>query len=462
MRIRLRIRSFFICLALLALAVLRTPDAVLGAEESSPPDEQTRAFREDMIRKGELLTLERCIEIALKRQPNIIAALYTVDVNRNRVGEALSNYYPQIEANASYTRLKPFTGTQKLVSTGLSGTSVSTSTASFDQYSGTLTLNQIIHDFGRTSSQVSISRLNLASSGMDLENVSEQIVLNVKQTYYAVLLAKRNKAVADETVQQFQQHLEQAKGFYEVGTHPKFDVTKAEVDLSNAKLNLIRADNAVRLAVVNLNNAMGVPDAPDYILEDNLSFEKYAITFEGALSTAFTNRPDLKSIIAKRKAAEESIALARANYYPTISGNAAYNVFGTDFPLSSGWSIGAAVSFPIFSGFLTKHQVDEAKANLNVIKANEESQRLSIFLDVQQAYLNLKEAGERVPTAELTVTQAKENLDIANGRYSAGVGSPIEVTDAQVAYTNAETAYSQALADYKVAKAALEKAMGSR
>jgi outer membrane protein TolC len=207
---------------------------------------------------------------------------------------------------------------------------------------------------------------------------------------------------------------------------------------------------------------MGVPEAPEYQLEDNLSFVKYEMAFEEALSTAFSNRPDLKSAAAKRKAAEQAVALAKTGYYPSISGNAAYNVSGSNFPLNTGWNVGATISIPIFSGFLTKYQVEEARANLNVLKANEETQRLTVFLDVQQAYLNLKEAGERVPTAELAVTQAKENLDIANGRYSAGVGSPVEVTDAQVAYTNAETTYIQALSDYKVAKASLEKAMGGR
>jgi outer membrane protein TolC len=425
-------------------------------------EEKVKAAADETIQKGEMLNLERCINIALRRQPNILAAAGMVEVNRNRVGEAKSTYYPQIAANAGYSRIKPLTGAQALVITGISGTTASAPTSAFDQYSGSVTLNQYIYDFGKTPTQVNISRLNLDSAGQDFENISEQTILSVKQGYYAVLQAKRNRAVAQETVKQFAQHLDQAKGFYEVGTHPKFDVTKAEVDLSNAKLNLIRAENTVRLAIVNLNNAMGVPDAPDYQLEDNLSFVKYEMAFEEALSTAFANRPDLKSAIAKRKAAEQAIALAKTGYYPVISGNAAYNVSGSNFPLNTGWNVGATISIPIFSGFLTKYQVEEARANLNVLKANEETQRLTVFLDIQQAYLNLREAEERVPTAELAVTQAKENLDIANGRYSAGVGSPIEVTDAQVAYTNAETTYIQALSDYKVARAALEKAMGSR
>ncbi len=259
----------------------------------------------------------------------------------------------------------------------------------------------------RRRSQVKIQNFNLDSSRSDLENVAEQVVFNVKQAYLGVLQAKRNRDVSADTVKQFQQHLDQAKGFYEVGTKPKFDVTKAEADLSNAKLNLIKAENALRLAVVALNNAMGVPEAPEYIIEDNLSFQKYNITFEDALDKAYKNRPDLKSTIARRQAADKSIDLAKTDYYPVLTGNAGYNWSGeTISSLDHGWNVGAALSFPIFSGFLTKYQVEEAKANLGILKENEESLRQSIFSDVQQAYLNLKQAEESIPTAELGVKQA--------------------------------------------------------
>jgi len=106
--------------------------------------------------------------------------------------------------------------------------------------------------------------------------------------------------------------------------------------------------------------------------------------------------------------------------------------------------------------------VEEARANLNVLSANEESLRQAVFLDVQQSYLNLKDAEERIPTAELIVRQAEENLELASGRYAAGVGNPIEVTDAQVSLSSAKTSYIQALYDYRVSQASLEKAMGAR
>ncbi len=412
-----------------------------------------KAGAEDIIKKGESLNLERCIEIALKRQPAIIAAMNTTNANQNKIGEAKANYYPQIDWSSSASR----TSVGPRTSFGFATRSVI-----YNSYLTGVTLNQNIFDFGKTASQVKIQRLNYDSSLSDLENVSTQIIFNVKQTYYGVLQAKRNRDVSADTVKQFQQHLDQAKGFYEVGTKPKFDVTKAEVDLSNAKLNLIKAENAVRIAVANLNNAMGVPDAPEYILKDNLLFQKYNITFEDALTKAYKNRPDLMSIISKKQAAESSIDLAKKGYYPILTGTAGYDYAGNVFPLERGWNIGATFSLPLFSGFLTKYQVEEAKANLNVLSANEELLRQTVFLDVQQAYLNLKQAEDSIPTAELGVKQAGENLEIANGRYAAGVGNPIEVTDAEVSLLNAKLSYIQALYDYKVARASLEKAMGIR
>jgi outer membrane protein len=104
--------------------------------------------------------------------------------------------------------------------------------------------------------------------------------------------------------------------------------------------------------------------------------------------------------------------------------------------------------------------VKEADANYKAAKANYDLLRQNVVLEVQQAYLNLAAAADRIPTSEIAQRQATENLEIATGRYNAGVGNPIEVTDAQVTYTNAKTTYIQALYDYNVAVAGLEKSMG--
>ncbi len=414
-----------------------------------------------LIKKDETLNLIRCIEIALKNQPNVIAAINNVVAGRSRVGEAEANYYPQVNLSSGYSRISPVTGRAATFS-GVP-TTAGTGPSSFDQYTASAKLSQNIYDFGKTYAQVGVQKYNLDSTTADYENAQTQIVFNVRQAYYTVLVAQKQLDVARETVRQLEQHLEQAKGFFEVGTKPKFDVTTAEVNLSNGKVNLIVAENALQIDIVNLNNAMGVPNAPDYSIEDNLSFQKYGITLDEALQKAYGARPDLKSAVSKRRSAEESIGVAKTGYYPALTGNAEYDWSGESVSsMDRGWSVGAAITIPIFSGFLTKYQVEEAKANLNVSSANEELIRQTVFSDVKQAYLNLKAAEERVPAAELTVRQARENLDLANGRYATGVGSPVEVTDAQVSYTNARATYNTALGDFRIAHAALEKAMGLR
>ncbi len=401
-----------------------------------------QVYAEELVNKDDSLTLERCIEIALKKHPSVVAAKHTIDVNQNKVGEAKSSYYPQLSSISGYNRYWD----------GLSD----------QNYSTALSLNQNIYDFGKTAAQVNIQKFNLDSAQADLENTSDMVIFNVSQGYYTVLKNKRNRDVAQETVAQFDHHLKQAKGFYQAGTRAKFDVTRAEVDLSNSKLSLIKAENALRLAKVSLNNAIGLPYAPDYHIEDNLDFAKYAMPLEQALEQAYDNRADLQSLLAKKKAAAESIELARKGYYPTLSGSASYTWVNEDMSSQKGWKVGASFTIPLFSGFLTTYQVQEYEANLKVLNANEELLRQSILLDIQQAYLNLREAEERISNTQLTVKQAQENLDLVNGRYMAGIGNPIEVTDAQVSYSNAKTSYNQALYDYKIAQASIVKAMGEK
>lgn len=419
------------------------------------------AMGENLIEPGEVLTLEKCIELALKNHPSIIASENTAKAAKSRVYEKTSGFWPQLSANASYSRTRPAETTDSSsVLSGLGGAGGSDQNKSYDAYGISLNLQQLIFDFGKTWDQTKIQDYNRQASDYQLQSTINEITFGVKQAYYGVLVAKRNMDVAQESVDSFQKHLDQAMGFYQVGTRAKFDVTKAEVDLSNAKLKLIQAQNSYRVAMVTLNNAMGLVEAPEYTLEDNLSYQKYEVGFEEALKQAYDNRPDLLALLSQEKAAKKSVELAGLGYLPTLTGNADYKWQGQEFPLADSWDVGAVLSWPLFNGFLTKNQVDENKYNLNVVKANQALLKQSILLEVRQAFLNLQAAEEGIPYAQLVVKQAQENLDLANGRYAAGIGNPVELSDAELAYSNAKYAESQALYNYKIAQASLEKAMG--
>ncbi len=425
----------------------------------------TSAAYGETVQPGESLTLARAIEVGLKNHPNVAAGLSTVKVNEARIGEARSSYFPQVNLTETYTRVGPVSsGSTTVVTSGGTGQSGSASSSAnpFDQYTSSAGLSQMLFDFGKTANQVRIQSLTTDSTRSDLSNTMDQVVLNIKQAYYDLLQAEQNRDLAMDIVRQFQDHLRQATGFYETGKSPKFDVTKAQVDLGNARLSLIKAENQVKLVRVTLNNAMGLPSAPSYTLSDTLVPAKFDLPFDNALDRAYLQRSDLRSIIARKEAAKVSISLAQKGYFPTFSGSANYFYTGTGFPLNNGWNMGMNMTFPLFSGFNTTYQVAEARSNVDVFSAQEMSLKQDILLQVQQGYLNLRQADESIATAELLVEQAEENLGLANGRYRAGVGSPIEVSDSVGALSTARQSYIAALHDYRVAAATIEKAMGAR
>jgi outer membrane protein len=435
-------KFLFFLLGLLVLFFLPGPG---DADEELPPP-------------GKPLTLTQCLALALKYHPSLQASRESVIASKARVEQALASYYPQVNATGTYSNATAnfvFLG-----GTNFSGGRGETWTF-YDVYTAALSLNQNIYDFGRTSNSVKINRENTKASEQDLVTTKQNVVLNVKAAYYGVLQTLRLIQVAEDTVKQMQDHLAQAQGFYKAGTHPKIDVTKAEVDLANAQLALIQTKNNHQVAQVTLNNALGLRQDLTFTIEDILGIKQMEITLEEILRTAYEQRPEILKIKAQERAQEATVKLAQASYYPTLSGVASYQYRGTG-PAPMYWdlSFGAVVSVPIFSGFSSPNQVAEAQANLRNLQAQEESTRQNIRLEADQAYLSLKLANEQVDVTEKSVVQAKENFELATGRYQVGVGSPLEVTDAEVLLANARATYITALYSYKVAEAKIEKAMG--
>jgi outer membrane protein len=400
----------------------------------------------ETIQKGDILTLQQCINTALKNHPAINAAAGTIRQSESKIGQARAGYYPQINIQSDYSRIGP--------------APTSLRSDPYNYYSNSLNLNQTLFDFGKTSSSVDIQILTKQSAEADFQNTAASLVLGVKEAYYSFLKAKMSEIVAKETVNQFQQHFDVAETFFETGKSSKIDVTSAEVNLSNARIQLISVQNALHIARVTLNKAMGLISAPEYDVEEQFYLEKISISFETALAQAYENRPDLLSTGLKKEALEKGIDLNKKGYLPVLSGNAAYGYAGDDTSMDKSWNVGVALAFPLFSGLSTKYAVDEARANLDVAKANEESLRQSVYQEVQSAWLNRREAFERIEAGRIIVRQAEENVELAKGRYETGVGNSIEITDAMIKLNNAKMTYITALSDFSVAQARLEKAIG--
>jgi TolC family type I secretion outer membrane protein len=409
----------------------------------------------------ERLSLKDCIDTALKGQPTLRAAQEIVRAGQARETQAASPYFPQITASTGYSENHAPLG-------GAFGDSTTKS------YATSLSMNQTIYDFGKTGNAYDAAKLGTLSLERDAERVSQEVVLNVKQSYYALLAAKKLVEVAQKTVEQTESHLKQAEAFFRTGSKPRYDVTRAEVEVNNAKLGLINAKNGVRIRTIALNNAIGIDPGRSTEIVEALPAVPALPTLEQAQIDSLKNRPDMRRTEADIEAARFRVRAEKSNYLPTLSANAAYSwangstemgpFMGTMFKgdVQNSWNAGIMLTLPLFQGGLTKGRVGEAHANLLALEAQRDAMKQSILLEVNQAFADLESAAARVEVMEKTLQKARDNLDIAQGRYKAGVGPYIEVTDAQLSSVNAETDHIKALYDYHLAIAQLLKAMGQK
>jgi len=397
------------------------------------------------------MTLERCIEIALGNNPQIAAAFNDILASDARIKQVWANYFPQYTFQSGYTRMRNLQMSEMLGRDVIMGFWTA----------GQISLQQMLYDFGVTQNQATIKKLDYEAYKTTLGAVVNDVVFQTKDAYYNLLYAFENRKVALDTVKKFEMFYNQAKAFYEIGTNPKVDVTIAEVNLSNAKLQLIQADNAVNLAVAKLNNVMGVPFIGTYDVQERLAYRPVQITFDAAVKTARESRPELKLAMLKAESARQTLQLTKKSYYPVIAADGQFMVGGRTDPFSNyGYSLGANLTFPTVNNMLIKNEIKEARFLYDREIANAKNMQNQIYLEIQNAYLALDEKRNQIPVADLGVKQAKENYELSYGRYRVGEGNPIELRDAQTSYQQAQLQYYNSLYQYNSAKAALEKAIG--
>jgi outer membrane protein len=407
---------------------------------------------ETVVKKGELLDLKTCIAIALSAQPDIAAYRYEAEAKASQIRQARKEYFPKLDISGGYTRYQDMTINPKDPYT--------TIYPARDSYNAAVTLSQNIYDFGKREANIKVKELTWESSLFDLTDKQRETVNTVREAYYDLLKSIREEKVNVEKVGKFEKYAEQAAMFYKAGTRARYDLTKASVDLSGARLELITAQSSVKLAREQLNIAMGITVDFEYEIADSLFFRVYYINFDDALDTAYQKRPDLNSLVSQLAAAEKNLELIKKDYLPRIDAQAGYSAGGSYNPLSQGWNAGVTMSVNLFEGLVTKNKIAEQHAVINKIKAKIAAQKLQIHQDIKKAYLNLDKAEKTISVAQLQVQQATENLELVNLKYTAGISNPLEVTDATVSYSDAQLKHIRALYDYKKAEANIEKAMG--
>ncbi len=405
---------------------------------------------EGSVEKNIDMTLDKCIELALGNNPQINAAFHDILASDSRIKQVWSNYFPQVSWQTGYTRIR-----QLQLSDALG------KNLTFNYFIlGQVTLQQMLYDFGVTQNQATIKRLDYEAYKTTLGATINDVIYQTKDAYYNLLFAFENKRVAEDTVKKFEMFYNQAKAFYEIGMNPKVDVTIAEVNLSNAKLQLIQADNAVNLAVARLNNVMGVPFIDKYNVQERLKYQPVDVTFNQSIEIARYARPELKLAELKVESANQTLKLVKKSYFPTLSIEGQLQIGGKSWTSNYGYNLGGYLNFPTVNGMLIKNEIQEARYLYDKEIANAKNTQNQIYLEIQNAYLMLEEKKNQMPVAMLGVKQAKENYELSYGRYRVGEANPTELKDAQINYQQAQLSYYNALYQYNSAKASLEKAIG--
>jgi len=394
------------------------------------------------------LTLEDVIRVALENSPKYQTASLNLQAANVNVNSAKADFLPTVTASAG----------QNYFTNKFAGSPThETSNSSLDA-SAQLTLSAVTEKIRA----IKIQNLAREQAELALQNSKNDIIRTVKKAYYSLVSAQRAVEIRTKSRDLYKEQYERTSEYFRLGLRPKVDVTTAEVNLNNEELRLIRAKNAVKSASASLANAMGITTPELLKIKEITDFETFSMPFDTAVETAYANRPDVHSAAADAKIGQIRVNQARAAFFPTFTFSAGFNKYGDDYYLDNEESkLMASVSIPIFNAFKTYNSFQQAKINMAKTLNSNRSLLNDVFLEVQRAYINMQEAAESIPIAELNVEKAHENLELAQGRYNEGIGDMLELKDAEVAYTDAELSLLSARYDYAAALADLKQAMGT-
>lgn len=331
-----------------------------------------------------------------------------------------------------------------------------------NSHSNSVTASLPLFTGGELQGQIGQAKANYRS----MLSAEEQAYNEMKETattgYFNMLNATNMKALRQESVDRLQAHLDNVIAQYNVGIVARADVLRSEVELANAKQDYITASNEYDVAEATLNNIIGTPLNTTLKLKDSLQYVPYDNDMAYCLAYSEQHRPELKQAEYGVDAAEAALVVARSGHMPKVYASASNSWASESWPGDDNeeWQVGVTASMNIFDSGVTWSKIHAAQEALVQAKESQRQIKDNVELEVRTDYLSMREAEKRITTAQVAVASAEEDYHIAVVRYQAGVGTNIDVMDAQEALTQAKTNYYQALYNYNTSKAALNTSMG--
>jgi outer membrane protein len=428
-----------------------------------------------MALSARTVTLEEAERAAEAQKPEVRTAQANAAAGVARTEQARAPALPQVKIEAEYDRT---TGNRRQ-RPGRT-TLVDNSWEFYNWFEGQVTATQLVWDFGLTLNRWRAAEMRAVALA-DTERATRlEAVGAVRTAYFRARASKAMIGVARQTLANQERHFEQITGFVKAGTRPEIDLAQSRAGRANARVGVIRAENDFTVTRAELNRAMGVAGDTDYDVADD-SFPPVpgeTGPIGPLIDEAIRARPDVAALEHQVRAQELAARAARGAYWPTLNlvgggreegqsiqqtreldnlgnvvtrGGMAWNVWG-----------GVQLQWGVFQGLLTRGQVREADAGIEALRAQRDGLVQQVWVAVQAAAVSVRSAQEALVAAEEARTAARERLRLADGRYTAGVGSIIELADAELGAANAGAQYVAAEYALATARAALVLALGRK
>jgi TolC family type I secretion outer membrane protein len=384
---------------------------------------------------------------ALKNHPLILQSDADVTAAVARKGQARSEWYPVVNLSTGYSSARTFSA--------VANRSIS---APNEFVRGDL--SWMLYDFGRTGASVDRADANAAIRRENAVTTREDVVFVATVAFYNVLRAEKTLEFQRENLRQQESLYRQASAFYEAGVRAKIDVVRAEANLYDARAQLGQAENGLRVARITLLQRIGVDGPAGFQLAGTLPELALPGILQEWVAEAERNRPELRALVEKERAATESLRLARAGYLPFLAGTAGYGYGAKEPPLQQNYGLSVTLNYPLFSGFETREQAREALATISSARYEFIEAKRRVRLEVEVSAYGVQEAQERLSARKKQRDASEENLRLATARYEVGAGDIIEMTDAQAQMVRSETDTINTAFDFAVSHASLLRAMG--
>lgn len=445
-----------LCLVLTLVVLLASHSNTLALEEHHHPHEDL--FRLVEVNNGSILSISDCVALGFKNSPKIKRQKYNLDLAKSNVGIAKSQYFPVINAGIGFYNEN------------------NSNSIYYDRHYRDLpdvgvSINKLVWNFGKTTAYIKMEEFYKIGAEYEFMDSLCQTLFDIKAKYYNLLKAKALLNVAKNNQDINAKYVEYAK------TKQKADLTTAQVNLSEANIKYIEAENTLNNAKFDLSNSMYLDNPPDYDIQitptftyndyayrsnqfETKPFEPFVFPFErdNAVEIAYNNSPDLQVLINTRNAMEQSLKYVKKTILPDLNASVGYNFKHTNFARNNGLGVGVSLDSSI--NFMElKHNIKNAKAQLDLADNEILLFKKDLYYELQRAFNNVDRAKNQVPTAKTEVEQSLLNLNIVEDKYKSDELDYIALQEARKAYIRALDTYIESVYNYNIALIQVEMAM---